>query len=76
MKELYPDLCSAAFVFKCSKGHGKVFGSLPEQSVAAGAYEGELLGLMAINFILMSVKKFSPTLQGRVNIYSECMGEL
>ena len=76
MKELYPDLCSAAFVLECSKGRGKSFGSFPEQSVAAGAYQGELLGLMAIHLILLAVNKVSPTLQGRAQIYSDCLGAL
>ena len=56
-KELYPDLCSAAFVLEYRKGRGKIFGSFPEQSVAAGAYRGELLGLMAIHLILLTVNK-------------------
>ena len=68
MKELYPDLCSAAFVLECTKGRGKIFGSFPEQSVAAGAYRGELLGLMEIHLILLAVNKVNPTLQGRENI--------
>ena len=76
MKEIYPDLCSAAFVLECSKGRGNIFGSFPEQLVAAGAYQGEILGLMAIHLILLAVNKVSPTLQGRVQIYYYCMGEL
>ena len=31
---------------------------------------------MSINLILLEVTKFNPTLQGRVKIYSDCMGEL
>ena len=38
MKDIYRDLCLAAFVLECSKGRGKFFGSFPEQSVAAGYY--------------------------------------
>ena len=38
MRELYPDLFSAAFVLEWSIGRGKFFGSFPEQLVAAGAY--------------------------------------
>ena len=72
-KELYPDLCSAAFVLECSKGRGKIFGYFLEQLVSAGAYQGELLGLMAINLILIAVNKVSTTLQGRAQIYSDCM---
>ena len=76
MKELYPDLWSAAFVLECGKGRGKNFGSFPEQLVAAGAYQGELLGLMAIHTILLEVNKVNPNLQGRLQIYSDCMGAL
>ena len=76
IKELYPDLCSAAFFLEFSKGWGKLFGSFPEHSVAAGAYWGELLVLMAIHRILLAVNKVSPTLQGRAQIYSDCMGTL
>ena len=48
-----------------------MFGSFPEHLVAAGAYRGELFGLMAIHLILLAVNKFSPTLQGRAQIYSD-----
>ena len=73
MKELYPDLCSAAFFLECSKGRGKIFGSFQEQSVVVSAYRGELLGIMAIHLILLEVNKVSPTLQGRAQIYSDCL---
>ena len=76
MKELYPDLCSAGLDLECSKGRGNIFGFLPEQLVAEGAYRGELLGLMAIHLILLTVNTVSPTLQGRAQIYSECLGAL
>ena len=76
MKELYPYLCSAAFFLECSKGRGGIFGSFPEQSVAAGAYRVEILGLMEIHLILLAVKKVSTILQVREQIYSECLGVL
>ena len=76
MKKLYPDLWSAAFCLECSKDPGENSGSFPEQSVAAGAYHRDLLGLMAIHFILLAVNKVNPTLQGRVQIYSYCIGAL
>ena len=75
-KELYPDLFSAAFVLECSKFRGKNFGSFPEQSIAAGAYRGDILGLMAIHLILLTMKKVNPTLQVRLQIYSDCLGAL
>ena len=52
IKELYPDLFSAAFVLECSKGIVEIFVSFPEQSVVAGAYRGDLVGLMEIHLIL------------------------
>ena len=29
IKELHPNICSAAFMFECSKGRGKLVGSFP-----------------------------------------------
>ena len=73
MKELYPDLFSAAFVLECSKGRGKHFGSFPEQLGSASTYQGDLLGLMAIHLILLEVKKVNPNLKGRAQIYYDCL---
>ena len=42
----------------------------------ANAYQGELLGLMEIHLILLSVNKINPTLKGRVEIVSDCLGAL
>ncbi len=47
MKELFPDLNSAAFVLECSKGRGRLMGSFVEHTPDAGSYRGELLGLTA-----------------------------
>ena len=55
IKELYPDLCSAAFIMECTKGRGRLVGAFPEQSMAANAYRGELLGLMAVHLLLLGV---------------------
>ena len=54
IKEYYPNICLAAFVFECTEGRGRIVGSFPEQTVAANAYRGELLGLMAIHLILLA----------------------
>jgi hypothetical protein len=40
------------------------------------AYQGELLGLMVIHLLLLSVNKIHPTLKGRVEIVSDCLGAL
>ena len=76
MKELYPDQCLSKFVLECSKGRGNNSGSFPKKSIVADAYQGELLGLVAIQLILLSFNKVNPTLQGRAQIYSDCLGAL
>ena len=52
MRELYPNVCSTAFIFECTDGTGRLIGSLPETNVSANAYRGEILGLIEIHFIL------------------------
>ena len=76
MKEMVPELCSAAFILECKEGTGRIVGSFPESSKVANAYKGELLGLMAIHLILLAANKVWPTLQGRAKIYSDCLGAL
>jgi hypothetical protein len=74
--KIYPNLCLAAFVLKCSKGRGRVLGSFLEALLVANTYRGELLGLMAIHLILLSVNKINPTLLGSVEVVSDCLGAL
>ena len=76
MREVFPDVCSAAFVLECSRGRGRIFGSFPEQSVGANAYRAELLGLMAVHLILVAVSRIHTDLTGHVEIYSDCLGAL
>jgi hypothetical protein len=76
IREIYPNLCSAAFVLECSKGRGRVFGSFLEALLVANAYRGELLGLMAIHLILLSINKINPTQSGCVEVVSDCLGAL
>ena len=38
IQELYPNLCSAAFVLECGKGLGRVYGLFSERLVVANAY--------------------------------------
>ena len=71
IRERYPNLCSAAFVFECSGGRGRIIGSFSEGSSAANAYRGELIGLMAILLILLAVNTIDKTLLGEVTIYSD-----
>ena len=76
IRELHPQLCSAAFVLECRKGQGRVTGSFSESLAVANAYQGELLGLMAIHLLLLSVNKVHPNLEGSVEITLDCLGAL
>lgn len=76
IREVYPDLCSCAFILECTEGRGRIFGSFPESSKVANAYRGELLGLMAIHLILLAANKLDEKLTGSVKIYSDCLGAL
>ena len=60
MRELYPNVCSAAFIFECTDGTGRLIGSFPEKTVSENAYRGELLGLTAIHIILRSINEIAP----------------
>jgi hypothetical protein len=55
MKELYPNMNSCDFIFKCSGGGGRMTGAFSEQMISVCSYRGELLGLLAIHLILLSV---------------------
>ncbi len=74
--ELFPNLCSAAFILECSKGRGRVYGLFLESLLVANAYRGELLGLMAIHLILLSINTISPQLSGSIKVVSDCLGAL
>ena len=76
IKELFPDVCSAAFVLECSRGRGTIVGSFDEQSSVACAYRAELLGLMAIHLILLAANKLRPGLDGMAAVYSDCLGAI
>ena len=76
IKELHPELCSAAFILECSEGRGRMIGSFPEMSPDACTYREEMLGLLAIHLILLAVNKLHPELDGQVKIYSDCLGAL
>jgi hypothetical protein len=60
MKELYPNLNSAAFVFECTKGRGHLMGSFVKHTGDTCSYCGELLGLVAIYLILLAFNKCNP----------------
>ncbi len=77
IREQHPDLCTAAFILECTRHRGMLVGSFPEASKAANAYQGELLGLMAIHLLLLAVNStVSLGLAGRVKIYLDCLGAL
>jgi len=76
LKELYPNLCSAAFVFDFSKGYGRIAGAFPEKYMVANVYHGELVGLMTVHLLLLSVNKIDLSLPGLMQIFSDCLGTL
>jgi hypothetical protein len=76
IKQLHPELCSAAVILECQQSGGLITLSFAEGSRFANAYRGELLGLMAIHLLLLSFNKVWPNLQGSVHIYSDCLGAL
>jgi hypothetical protein len=76
MKDVYPNLNSAAFAFECSKGRGRLMGSFVEATPDTGSYQGELLGLMANHLILRGVQEVLLGLMGLVHILSDCLGAL
>ncbi len=76
IKEHYPKLCAVAFVLKCTKGQGRLVRAFAEAYVAAIAYRGEILGLMAVHLLLLVVNMVPPGLSGSATIYSDCLGAL
>ena len=76
IRQMYPDLCAAAFVLECKKGQGRIIGSFSEESIAANAYWGELLGIMAVHLILVSVNRLNSLLASSVEVVSDCLGVL
>ncbi len=76
IQEIYPNLCSAAFIMECSKGQGRIVGSFLEVLLVAYAYRGELLGLMGIHLILLRVNKLHSDLSGSIEIVLDCLGAL
>ena len=76
MREMYPNVCLAAFILECREGSGQIVGSFAETSTHANAYREELMGLMVIHLILKAADQLWPGLGGRAMIYSDCLGAL
>ena len=76
MRELYPNVCSTAFIIECTDDTGRLIGSFPEITVSSNSYRGELLGLMEIHLILRSINEIAPALSGLVTIISDCLGAI
>jgi hypothetical protein len=72
----HPDLCSAAVILKCKHYGGHLVRAFLEASIDANAFQGELLGLMAVHLLLLSVNTVSPGITGLVQVYSDCLGAL
>ena len=54
-------------------GRGRIMGSFPEQTMAAYTYHGELLGMLAIHFVLLAANRVNSTLTGSARITSDCL---
>ena len=76
IRELLPEFYLACLVLECTQGRCHLIVTFAEHSAAANAYRGELIGLMAIQLLLLSVHSISPALKGSVKIYSDCLGAL
>ena len=76
MRELWKDVCSAAFFFESADKAYKIVGSFAETSPVSNAYRGELLGLMALHLILLAVNKINPNMQGSITLHSDYLGAL
>jgi hypothetical protein len=63
-------------MLKCKKGQGRLIGSFLEILRVANAYQGKLLGLMAIHLILLSADKTHGALVGSAEVVSNCLGAL
>jgi hypothetical protein len=76
IKQIYPNLCLAAFILECLQGSGWIIGLFKEVTKAANAYRGELLGLMVIHLLLVSVNRVHKSLSGSAKVVSDCLGAL
>lgn len=76
IRELHPDVCSAAIIIECSNSLKRLSLSIIDISPSANAFRGELLGLLAIHLILHSIHATSSELSGSAQIHSDCTGAL
>ena len=60
MKDICPDVCSAAFMLICNRSKRKLVGTWVEESPFAGNYRGEIFGGMALALILRAASTFIP----------------
>ena len=61
---------------KVQKGQGHLIGLFSVSLRVANAYQGELLGLMAVHLILLSADRIHGSLAGSVEVVSNCLGAL
>jgi hypothetical protein len=76
IRQIYPYLCSAAFVLEYLHGRGQLIGLFKEASKAANAYRGELLRLVAIHLLLVSMNRVHKSLRGSAKVVSNFLGAL
>ena len=74
IREVFPNVYSAAFILECSKFRGRIVGSFPKQSTMANTYQGELIGLKAIHLILLAAGRVQPGMTGTMEVASDCLG--
>ena len=64
IKEMYPHICSAAFIMECSKGRGRIIGKFSDKTLAACiGYSSHFISGEQANF---------DTFSGSTQIYSDC----
>jgi hypothetical protein len=51
-------------------------GSFARFSASLSAYQGELLGLVAVHLVLTGIAILYPNLSGKVTVYSDCKGAI
>ena len=76
IKELHPDVCSAAIIMECTTSQDRLTLSAIDVSPSANAFRGELLGLLSIHLLLHSLQMTSKDLAGSAQIHSDCTGAL
>ncbi len=76
MRQLAPNMCAAAFILEFKMGTRRFRGVMAGSRMTSNAYQGELLGLLAINLIIWSICNTMSHIQGRADVYCDCLGAI